>query len=719
MKIFVANPTGFCFGVRRAVEMAERALNQPAKDQEIFALGELVHSPQVMDRLRGLGLQTLAEGSSPPDNSRGTVIIRAHGISPAEKAELEARSFVVSDATCPYVLRLHRQAIKLKDAGYQLIILGEAGHPEVKALLSCVNNDAQVITGSDQVSQLTLADKVALIAQTTTRQSVWSDVVEALCSRVTELRAPVTICPATEERQGSTLALSRKVDIMVVVGGHNSANTRHLTEICRSVGTPTYEVETAADLRPDWFRGRQTAGVTAGASTPDWILKEVVDRMEDMEKNITGSEEVKSETAPQEAAPEKIEEETVEPMSETDIPTIKPNQVVEGTVIRVTPEEAVVDIAYKSEGVIPAREISVDPSVTPVDVLHEGDKVKAVVLSIDHQNDGHVILSKRRADAEAGWGRAQEAYEQGEVLKGKVIEAVKGGLIVNIFGMRAFMPASLVDVRFVRDLSVYMNQDVDVKIIEMEAPRRRLVVSRKAAVEELRKVNRDTMWEKLVPGTVVEGTVQRLADFGAFVDLGGIDGLVHISELSYGRVNHPSEVLNIGDKVNVKILNVDREAERISLSYKQALSDPWETVVEKYHPGDVVNGKIMRTVSFGAFVEIEPGIEGLVHISQLANQRVEKTEDVVKPGDEVSVRIISVSPETRRISLSMRDPRDDGPRESREPREPREGGRGGRRNDRDRGNRNNNYTEHSSVTLGDMFGDMLKGTENEDGEENK
>jgi 4-hydroxy-3-methylbut-2-enyl diphosphate reductase len=356
------------------------------------------------------------------------------------------------------------------------------------------------------------------------------------------------------------------------------------------------------------------------------------------------------------------------------------------------------------------NELSNLPNVQPADILHEGDKIKVVVLRLENK-EGNVVLSKRRADAEEGWKEAEAAFANGEVVTGKVAEVVKGGLIVSLYDLRAFLPASLVDMRFVPDLSVYVGQDVSVKIIEMENSRKRLVVSRKAAIEELDAARKEETWAKLEEGQTLEGTVQRLTDFGAFVDIGGVDGLVHVSEISWGRVNHPSEALSEGQQVKVKVLGVDRERERISLSMKQATPDPWTLVDQQFNVGDVVKGKVMRTVSFGAFVEITPGVEGLVHISQLANERVEKTEDVVTPGDIVDVRILSINPQDRRVSLSMRDPqqprqdRFQGDRPERSERRPR------------RESRNQSYREEGAVTLGDMFGNLFSKEKKEDDQE--
>ena len=740
----IAAASGFCFGVKRAISLAEEALGQ----KTIYALGPLVHNPQEMERLNKLGLTVVASVDLVPDGA--ALLIRAHGASPQVYAAAEARQLRIFDATCPHVARLLHEAAEFVRRGYQLLIVGDASHPEVQAALAWARGFATVVAGPSEIAAVDLSDRVAIVAQTTTKFDVWDAVLRKLQGRVADLQVGNTICHATKERQQAAQELSKQVDIMVVVGGHNSANTRNLVQLCSEIGTPTHHVETAADLDPAWFHKGAVVGITAGASTPDWIIKEVVTTVENMENknNEVIEETVRLETEEQPEAEkqevnpevEQVTPEVSEPECEGpcqcaeqdsehvcdcaeaekaedttdmadvagDMVDIKTGQVVEGTVVRVTDSEVYVDIRYKSDGIIQANELSNLPNVQPADVVKEGDTIRVVVLRLENR-EGNVVLSKRRADAETGWKLAEAAFADNQVVNGTVTEVVKGGLIVNLFDLRAFLPASLVDMRFVPDLSIYVGQEVDVKIIEMENNRRRLVVSRKAAIEEIEAGRKEATWASLEEGQLIEGTVQRLTDFGAFVDIGGVDGLVHVSEISWGRVNHPSEALAEGDVVKVKVLGLDRERERISLSLKHAQPDPWTLVSDQFKVGDIVPGKVMRTVSFGAFVEITPGVEGLVHISQLSNERVERTEDVVNPGDQVNVRVLSINPSDRRVSLSMRDPA--------EPRAERQQGGGERFERRPRGGgRSQSYHEEGSVTLGDVFGDLFDQEEKEDPE---
>jgi small subunit ribosomal protein S1 len=340
------------------------------------------------------------------------------------------------------------------------------------------------------------------------------------------------------------------------------------------------------------------------------------------------------------------------PDYESTFPTINEGEVVHGTVVRVDKDEVLVDIGYKSEGVIPVAELSIRRSVNPADEVSLGDEVDALVLTKEDA-EGRLILSKKRARFEMAWKAIERAAESGEPVTGRVIEVVKGGLILDL-GVRGFLPASLVDIRRVQDLDEFMGQELRCKVIELNRSRNNVVLSRRAVLEDERKEMRQAILDRLNPGDVVEGTISNIVDFGAFVDLDGMDGLIHISELSWSHVNHPSEVLEIGQNVKVKVLDIDRERQRISLGLKQTQSDPWQQVLEQYNQGDTVEGKVTKVVTFGAFVEILPGVEGLVHISELAHHHVENPREVVSQGDTVRVQILEVDAERRRLSLSLK-----------------------------------------------------------------
>ncbi|HHW98035.1 MAG TPA: 4-hydroxy-3-methylbut-2-enyl diphosphate reductase, partial [Firmicutes bacterium] len=464
MKTRIADASGFCFGVKRAISLAEDTLTE----EPLYALGPLVHNPQEMRRLEPMGLAVVSDIELVPDGA--VLLIRAHGAASEVYAAAEYKRLRVIDATCPHVKKLLSKAADFVQQGYQLLIVGDANHPEVQAAQAWARGSALVITGPEEIATLPLSDRVAIVAQTTTKLHVWEAVLQELRSRVPNLEIGYTICHATKERQQAAQELSKQVDIMVVVGGHNSANTRNLVQLCSEIGTPTHHVETAADLDPSWFKPGALVGITAGASTPDWIIKEVVTTVENMEnknnevmeestlekpaEEVTSAEVTAAEAenvAPCQCEEQECECESGEKTEEAtnmadvagDMINIRTGQIVEGTVVRVTESEVFVDIRYKSDGVIQANELSNLPNVQPSDVVKEGDVIKAVVLRLENR-EGNVVLSKRRADAEEGWKLAEEAFAEDKIVSGQVTEVVKGGLIVNLFNLRAFLPASLV-----------------------------------------------------------------------------------------------------------------------------------------------------------------------------------------------------------------------------------------------------------------------------------
>ncbi|KAF0195518.1 MAG: small subunit ribosomal protein S1 [Bacillota bacterium] len=715
MRVIVAEPTGMCAGVKRALDMAEMVAGCKG-----YSLGPVVHNPQVVARLAHTGLKQAALSDVPPQSS---VLIRSHGAGPEVYKELQQKDCAIIDATCPHVLRLQRAAVEAVAEGKQVVIVGSRSHPEIDAVVRHTEGQAIVVKQPGELYEIVLKDQIVVLAQTTTPRPAWQTVVEYLQTQGKEVTPIETICTATQERQSVTYELAKQVDIMVIVGGNNSANTRNLTAVSESLGTPTYQVETPDELAPAWFTNVQVAGVVAGASTPEWIIKEVVVAMENMENKVPKEQDaaVENTTAPVEekttegeetlAAVEKTitaVEETTAATESTHFTNLKRGQVVEGKVVSIDAEGVNVDIGQKSEGYISKAELTNDPSVAPAEICQVGDVLNAVVLRIDNKEE-KIFLSKRRAQEEEGMKNLAVARDEGRILQGKIVEAVKGGVMVDVLGVKAFMPASHVDLRYVPDLTAFVGQTVSVIVKEIEEARRRVVVSRKEAIERKSEEIKQQTWDGLVPGELRDGVVQRLTDFGAFVDLGGVDGLVHVSEISWQRVAHPSEALTEGQNVKVKILGVDREKGRVSLSIKQGEGDPWSKVGNMFVPGQVVPGKVVRTASFGAFVEIAPGIEGLVHISQLSYDRVEKTEDAVNPGEEVTVKILSIVPEDHRVSLSIKDASERPPQRERTDRPERgERDRGDRGDRRQRDDRNHSYREESKVTLGDKFGDLLK-----------
>ncbi|MFP4456519.1 MAG: 30S ribosomal protein S1 [Clostridia bacterium] len=763
IEIKVAKYAGFCSGVKRAVKIAQNSL----KCGTIVVDGELVHNKDVISHLIDKGL-TIWDGQSIEKGTK--VLIKAHGTTIEQENYFTENECTLIDATCPHVKKIHKIAEEAKDKGIPLIIFGEKKHPEVKGIASRGGNNVQIVENEEElIDAIDERKETYVVCQTTANTEKWNIINGRIVEKYDNLKIFQTICPATTIRQRASIDLARQVDIMLIVGGYNSSNTRRLHELCSQTGVRAYHVENASDLDYSWFTENDLKiGVTAGASTPDWVIKEVIVQMEkNLEKDNVNVEEMKEEAeevledvkekveevveevkeevvneeeqeeveeteeATEEEAEtvEEVEEEStsqedteedtseedeedeeedeeqptnMEDMLDDDFASLKKGSIVNGTVVRVNDDEVLVDIGFKSEGIVTLRELTNDRTLTPSDLVEEGDEIEVFVLRVSDDN-GNPVLSKRRAESIAAWNKVKESYENEEDVTGRVVEAVKGGLLVDVMGMRAFLPASLVDRNYVPDLSVFTGEDITAKVIEIDRQKRRVVLSRQAYLEEIYKKQQEETWNTLEEGQVIKGIVQRITNFGAFVDVGAVDGLVHISELSWGRVEHPSEVLNEGDEVTVKVLSVDREKERVSLSIRQVTDDPWTKVDKNYEAGEIVQGKVVRTVSFGAFVELEPGVEGLVHISQLAWNHVEKTEDVVTPGDVIKVKILSVNKDEKRISLSLKETTE---------RPPRKEGRSSNRRKPTTG-----HSENASVTLGDMFGDLLNKAKKKNEEE--
>lgn len=628
MELSVALKAGFCFGVRRAIEMAEATVSDDCGP--VFSLGPLIHNPQAVEDLKKKGIKEI---NSIDEAEEGTLIIRSHGVGPDLVEKAVKKGFQIVDATCPFVRRAQTLARELTDKGCQVVVVGDKNHPEVQGIVGWTGGRALVVENPAEAALIKTDCKIGVVAQTTQPLKNFESIVEVLGRRTDGIVACNTICSATAERQEAALNLARRVDMMVVVGGSNSANTKKLASLCRETGRPTYLIETAAELQRSWFQGVKSVGLTAGASTPDWIIEEVKRRMSQIDEEINDQEEGMKDAV--------------------EVKAVRPGEIVTGTVVHVGQDEIMIDVGAKSEGIIPIRELSCCEVTSPDDMVKIGDQIEVFVLKAE-DNEGKLILSKEKADAEKAWVKLEEALNSGEPVEGTVREVVKGGLLVDV-GVRAFLPASLVERGYVEDLYKYLNQVITARVIELNRGRKKAILSRKAVLEDEFARLRLEILENLQEGQSVKGVVRRLTQFGAFVDIGGVDGLLHISEMSWYRINHPSEVVKVGDEIEVKVLRVDRENEKISLGLKQVLPNPWDQVEEKYPVGSIVKAKTVRLAPFGAFVQLEPGVEGLVHISHLAERHVEKPEEVVKEGEEVDVKVLSVDRAEKRIRLSIRE----------------------------------------------------------------
>ncbi|HIS02061.1 MAG TPA: bifunctional 4-hydroxy-3-methylbut-2-enyl diphosphate reductase/30S ribosomal protein S1 [Candidatus Excrementavichristensenella intestinipullorum] len=647
--IRVAHSAGFCFGVRRAVELAERLADRhiPA-----VTLGPLIHNPDYVAALARRGVAPVDGVEQAPPGC--TVVIRSHGVDKATLEELGRKGYPVEDATCPFVQRIQRMAQQARSEGIPIIIVGDGAHPEVRGILGWSGGMGQAVMTEEEAAALPLMDKAVVAAQTTLPQETFDRICRRLKGRIKDMRVQCTICPATAQRQVEAMELARWASLMLVVGGHNSANSKKLFELCRALCPRTYFIESAAQLNASWLRPRDRIGMTAGASTPVCTFKEVVTRMSDIERQEQ-VEQVSEPVAQAEeaaqvqevaAAPESTPEDDFMASVDKTLVQLRPGQTVTGTVLQITDDEVCVNVGYKADGLIKKADLS----STDVKV---GDEIEVEVVKVN-DGEGNVLLSQRNVVNKKNWDEIVAKYEAGEFVQGVGKEAVKGGLIATVLGIRTFIPASHLSQHYVEKIGDFVGQEMTLKIIEVDEKKKRIVASRKEVLKAEEAERKKQVWDTLEVGQVRTGIVRRLTDFGAFVDIGGVDGLVHVTDLCWHRVKHPSEVVQIKQEIPVKILALDPEKGRISLSYKQTQPRPWDVAGEKYQVGSVVEGKVVRITTFGAFVELEPGLDGLVHISQCALTRIPKVEDAVNVGDVVRVKILDVNTEARRISLSIR-----------------------------------------------------------------
>lgn len=690
LNLILAEHAGFCFGVKRALNLLEGALNQK---KPIYTLGPLIHNPQVVEYFKKRGVKVV-ENLSQINKQNAVIVFRTHGVSPEIFSEARERGLSIIDATCPFVKRVQKKARQLLRQGYQVIIVGDPLHPEVQAINSWCENKAKIVNNQADLNNLHFCDKLGVVSQTTTNKDIWAKIVEDLKQKFPEAKTFNTICNATSQRQKAAKELASAVDLMIVIGGYNSSNTRKLAELCKNIGTKTYHIEEAKELDPAWLKKAKNVGITAGASTPDWIIKEVISKMKEIsEKDLMEHETPQGgENLNKEEAVTGQNQDLKEKYEETFV-TLKPGEIITGTVVQVNENEVMVNVGYKSDGIIPLHELSAESFASPEEIVKNGDKIDVYVLKIEDK-EGNLILSKKRADIKKAWDEIENIYQNKDEIEAEVTEQVKGGLLANVKGLRGFIPASHVALHYVPDLGEYIGKKLKFKIIEVDKKKNRIILSHKIVMEEEQERKRKETWESIEEGQIIKGKVQRLTDFGAFVDVGGVDGLIHISELSWGRVNHPSEVVKEGDEIEVKVLGVDRERGRISLGLKQILPDPWENIEEKYKIGTIITGKVVKLVNFGAFVEVEPGVEGLVHISQISREHIAKPEDVLAVGQEIKAKILDITPEEHKMSLSIREA---------------EGSDYNRKQNETAINSEKN--ERSGVTIGEMFGDLFEETQ--------
>ncbi|MCQ2453110.1 MAG: bifunctional 4-hydroxy-3-methylbut-2-enyl diphosphate reductase/30S ribosomal protein S1 [Clostridia bacterium] len=623
---------GFCSGVRRAVDLATAAAAE-ARRQGVpcLSLGEVVHNSSVTGALAALGVRVT---DTIGDAAGGLLILRSHGVSPAVLAECKTHGIQAVDCTCPRVEALHRAVHEHSQSGAAVILIGESEHPEVKGTAGWCSGPVWVVSSEEDIASLPPCEGALIACQTTLPIEKWQHLLPLIRQKAPGAKELCSICGATRVRQQAARELAAKCDVMVVVGSRQSANTVKLAETCRALCPDTILTESAAGL-PSRLLHRKTdlkIGITAGASTPEWSIEEVFTTMNDIEN--------KDQVTPV------IDENDFAASIDATMTKLHKGQTVTGRILQITEDEVGVDVHYKSDGIL-KRSDMVDQDV------QVGDEIEVEVVSVNDK-EGNVILSQRNIINKKAWDALMAKHEAGEYVEGVAKEAVKGGLICMVDGVRAFVPASRLAKRFVEKIDQYVGQTMKLKIIDVDAAKKRIVCSRKDVILEEEASKKAAAWEKIEEGAVLTGVVRRFTDFGAFVDLGGVDGLIHITDLAWYRVGTPAEVLQKDQEVQVKVLSVDRERERIQLGYKQLQDKPWDHIEEKYPVGLVLERKVVRICPFGAFIALEPGVDGLVHISEIALERVAKVEDKLTKGQNVTVAVLGVDPEAKRISLSIK-----------------------------------------------------------------
>lgn len=632
-EIKAAQSAGFCFGVDRAVKLVYEELEK--NSGKVATLGPIIHNKDVVDDLKNKGVRIVDDLVCLEKGEKA--VIRSHGVGRDVYEYLESNGIPYIDATCPFVSRIHKIVREYAEKGYYILIAGDRNHPEVQGIVGhCGEKNCFVFKDDTELRDFfsknytKLEKKLAIAAQTTYNILVWGECLKVIPEDKENILVFETICSATSKRQSDAAKLSREVDAMVIVGGKNSSNTKKLFNVC-SENCPSYHIENADELYSLNLKNADKIGITAGASTPAYIIKEVQNTMaEILEEDINFEEAL-----------------------EQSFKKVHTGERVKAYVAALNNSEAIVDIGTKHTGYVPLDELTDDPGKKPSDVLSVGDEVELIVTKINDQ-EGIVMLSKKKVDELVGFDNIVKAKDEDKVLEGIVQNVVKGGILVSVDGVKVFVPASQTGVGRDKSLEVLLKQKVELKVIETNESRRRAVGSIKAVSKAQKEAAKAKFWETAEVDKVYKGEVKSITSYGVFVDLGGIDGMVHISELSWSRIKHPSQVVKTGDILEVYIKELDQEAGRISLGYKKAEDNPWEKFKNTYNVGDVVKATVVSITPFGAFAQIIEGVDGLIHISQIVDKRVDNVNDILSVGQEVDVKITEIDIENKRISISIR-----------------------------------------------------------------
>ena len=627
MEVIISKNAGFCFGVERAINTALKTLEN---EEIVYSYGPLVHNQQVVDYLEDKGIITVDSIGGLIGKDTGAVIIRSHGLPKHTIEEIEKLGFKIVDCTCPFVKSVHKKVSEYSSKGYNIIIVGDKDHPEVIGINGWCDNQAYIVNTIEDANNLDFMDKICIVSQTTNNIDKFTKISKIVEEKANEAIIFNTICNATRLRQESAAELAKQVDTMIVLGGNNSSNTKKLSDISKIYNDNVYLLESISEISLQELNKFNKIGITAGASTPDWIIKEAVRVMENFNKD-----------------------EMMEAI-DSSFKRINRGDVLKGTVLYVTNNEVMVNINYKSDGIIQKEELSKDSNVNPKDIFKVGDEIDVYVLKLD-DGEGNVVLSTKRVEYLKDWEKLEDKFKNDEIVEAKVKNVVKGGLIASINGINGFIPASQISVKFVKDLNQFVGKILKCKIIDFDVEKKKLILSSKAIEKEEKDKKKKDLWENIHENDIIKGRVQRITDFGAFVDVGGVDGLIHISDMAWYRIKHPSEVLKEGQEVEVKVLSIDQEKGKISLGLKQTLQEPWEEFIQNYKVGDVVEGEIVNLLDFGAFVRLINGVDGLLHVSQISNDHIEKPSDVLKIGDKIKVEIVDIDEENKKVNLSHKN----------------------------------------------------------------
>lgn len=643
MKIEISKFNGFCSGVKIAVDKANMTLDE---EKKLYSYGEIIHNKDVVDKLNNKGMVVVDDI---PKTNDAKLLIRTHGVGKDVIDKLKENNLEVIDATCVKVKKIHKIVEEYKNNGYDIIIVGDKNHPEVLGILGWCNNEASIIGSPDELLKLNIAPdkKYCLVSQTTFNTDVFRKITETVDEHnFLNIEVHNTICDATRKRQEACVELASICDIMLIIGGKNSSNTKKLYELSKKICPNTFLIENYKEIPYNYIDKNTIVGVSAGASAPDWIIEEVIKMLENLNNNMNE----------QAGKNEQAEQGTMHDLLENygGVSYIRTGERITGTVIYVSPDAISVNINYKSDGIITRDEYSLTEVPDLTKVVKEGDEIEAQVLKVSDQ-DGNVVLTRKPLEEHKIWDELEKMRTEGTVVETTIVEASQYGIYGKVKGIKGFIPRNQISVQRNVDPSEYVGKVLKVQVLETKNNKgRRQLVLTSRAVEKVEKEARDNeVWESIKEGEIYEGTVKNIQDYGAFVEINGIDGLLHINEIAWTRIKHPSEVLKTGDKISVKVKSVDKENKKLSLSYKATIKSPWALFLDKHQKGDVVTGKVTRIVDFGAFVEID-GIECLLHIKDLDWARTEKVTDVLKEGQEVTAKILNITRKDRKVSLGLK-----------------------------------------------------------------